>query len=517
MEAVAKISKPASLLERGRFSINLVSNLGQLGLSMAVGVWYVPYLIHHLGQAAYGLIPLTSVLTSYMGLITLGLDTTVARYLILALEREDHRQANLIFNISFWSNVALAAVLALPAAAMVVFAERIVRIPAGYETATRWLFAGTAAAFLLNQVKTPFSVSAFCRNRLDLKNLAAVAEILTKVGVIVALFSLASARIEYVGAAILASTVVATLIVIYQWRVLTPTLHISPRQFEWAMLRNLTSTGGWVIVSQLGVMLYTNIDLVVANRLFGAEVGGDYAAVLQIPFLLRSLSTAVGGIFSPTMYKLYARGDTGELVRYLRRAMRFLGLVMALPIGLICGFSEPLLRLWLGPSFSPFAPLLVVMTVYMCVTVALYPLNAIPLAANRVKAQGLVTVAIGIGNIGLAVFLARSWGWGLYGLAAAGAIAMIARYVVFTPLYSARILKQRLWTFYENLLPVLAVTAAIIGLSRLVIMLNPVGSWFELGLGAAGVSLAAVAGVLAFLAPGERRALREMVPWPRRG
>src|SRR5205814_6893792 len=34
-----------------------------------------------------------------------------------------------------------------------------------------------------------------------------------------------------------------------------------------------------------------------------------YAAVLALPTLLRSLATAVGGIFAPTMYHIYARGD----------------------------------------------------------------------------------------------------------------------------------------------------------------------------------------------------------------
>ena len=261
------------LIKRGRFSINLFANLAQLGLSVAVGVWYVPYLVRNLGQAAYGLIPLTSVLTSYMGLVTVGLNSPLARFLIVELEREDYRRANRVFNAAFWANLAFSVLLLIPAMLGVAHTEWLVRIPMGDEAATRWLFAGTAAAFLLNQVKTPFAVSAFCRNRLDLQNLATVAETLTRVALIVLLFSLATARIEYVGAAILAGTLVSMAIVIYQWRVLTPTLHITPRDFDWGTLRAISATGGWATVSQLGGMLYLNIDLVLANRLFGADVG----------------------------------------------------------------------------------------------------------------------------------------------------------------------------------------------------------------------------------------------------
>jgi len=134
--------------------------------------------------------------------------------------------------------------------------------------------------------------------------------------------------------------------------------------------------------------------------------------VLQLPALLRLLSTAVGEIFAPTMFQMYARGDIDALVVYLNRAIKFVGLVMALCIGLICGFSEPLLRLWLGPSFGSLAPLLSLMAIHLCVNLSMYPLYAVPLAANRVRVPGLVTLAIGVGNLLLALLLARVFGWG---------------------------------------------------------------------------------------------------------
>src|SRR5580698_8980751 len=80
----------------GRFAINLVSNVGQFGLSIIVGAWYVPFLVRSLGPAVYGLIPLSSAITSYMALITLGLNSAVGRYLTIALEHRDQRRSMLI-------------------------------------------------------------------------------------------------------------------------------------------------------------------------------------------------------------------------------------------------------------------------------------------------------------------------------------------------------------------------------------------------------------------------------------
>jgi len=65
MNVVAESAKTIPVPQRrGRFAVNLFANVGYLGLSMALGVWYVPFLVKHLCAGAYGLIPLASTLTS---------------------------------------------------------------------------------------------------------------------------------------------------------------------------------------------------------------------------------------------------------------------------------------------------------------------------------------------------------------------------------------------------------------------------------------------------------------------
>jgi membrane protein EpsK len=494
-----------------RFGLNLISNIGHLGLTMAVGVWYVPFLIGHLGPAVYGLVPLVSMLTSYMGLITIGFDAAAARQLMIALEHKEEDRANLVFNVALRANLAFGLLMLIPASVAILFVDQVLRIPPGYETPTRWLFAGVVAAFLMNQIKTPFSVSSFCRNRLDLGNVVAASETLVRVGLVAALFWCLTPRVEYIGAAIFLGTIVSAAGMIVLWRVLTPDLRIDLKLFDWSLLGNLCGTGGWVVVSQLGMMLYLHMDLLIANRLFGPEQAGRYAAVLQLPILLRSLSIAVGGIFAPTMFRIYARGEGDALVRYLKRAIKFVGLVMALPIALVCGFSEPLLNLWLGPSFGEMAPLLFLMAIHLCISLAMYPLYAVPLAAGRVKVPGLVTLGVGVVHLALALLLAGVLDLGVYGLALAGAATLTVRHLLFTPLYSARVLGRACGTFYRGLLPVVGATLVTIGLCRLFLEQWGISNWFELGAASGAVSLLFAGVVYVLLAPEERMALREAV------
>ncbi len=490
--------------------------MGQLGLSMVVGAWYVPFLVRKLGPAAYGLIPLASSITSYMALITLGLNSAVGRYLTIALEHEDQRRANQIFNTSFWGSLALTAFLLIPAALGMVYLDRLVRVPSGLEIQARWLFAGTTAAFLLNEIKTPFDVSSFCRNRFDLRNLVAISEVLARVGMVVLLFYALVPHIHYVGFAIFFGTVISSVGAVWLWKTLTPSLRVQASYFDWAILRELTATGGWVIINQIGAILYLSIDLLVANRLFGAEQSGEYAAVLQLPLLVRTLGSTVAAVFSPTVLYYFARKELDGLMVYLARAVKCLGLTLGLPISLTCGFGEPLLRLWLGPRFSSLHPLLFLMTVHLCINVPILPLLGLQLATNRVKVPAVVTMIMGIVNLGLALVLAGPMHWGLYGIAAAGAIMLTLKNVFFTPIYGAYVLGKSSWVFFRESALIVGVTLVSILACRAVLWFWPVAGWDQLIIVSMGIS--ALYGLIVYqliLTAEERKMVRSLVPFCR--
>jgi membrane protein EpsK len=77
---------------------------------------------------------------------------------------------------------------------------------------------------------------------------------------------------------------------------------------------------------------------------------------------------------------------------------------------------------------------------------------------------------MGIANLTLAVALPLLFGWGYYGVAAAGAIVLTLKNAVFTPWYAARILGIGVHTFTRSMLPgviaalLLSVGIAMIGL-----------------------------------------------------
>jgi len=465
---------------RGRFGINVIANIANFAVGVLVGLWLAPFIIHRLGTAVYGMIGLAYQMTTYLSVLTTALNSAVARYLTISLTHDDDTEANQIFNTSLFGSLLVAAVLLGPGLWVAWHIERLIKTPPGYSLAqVHYMFTCTLVVFLMTTISTPFEVSSFCRNRFDLRNIVAIASTLVRIGVLVLLFTIMTPSLASVGTGLLAGAVVALIGVLILWRVLTPTLVIRLWAFSRAMLSRLLQTGIWVSIDNTGALLFLSIDLLVVNHLLGSDATGRYNALLQWSALLRTFAGVIAAVFTPTIFAYYARKDMPGLVTYARRAVKFLGLVMALPIALICGLAGPLLHVWLGHRFqtAALAPLLSLMTLHLSVNLAFMPLLSIQMATNNVRWPGVVTFLMGAGNLGLALLLAGPMHWGMYGVAAAGAIMLTAKNVFFTPLYAAHILRRPWWTFYNELLPHVIVTVCTAALGWGIASRLHINSW----------------------------------------
>lgn len=510
--AAAIPPKVAETSRRGRFLPNVVSNLAGFALTLLIGVWYTPFLVRHLGTAAYGLIPLVTTLTSHMSLLTNALNHSVARYLTVALERKNDDEANLIFNSSLFAGVGISAILVLPGLGLIVFADKLLRVPAGYGSELRALCACTVAAFLLNTVMTPFGATTFARNRFDLRNAIDMSQNVVRVGLTVLLFRLAAPRLWHVGLGLVAAGIVSGIGCIYFWRILTPVLRISWKAVEWRTLRMLSQTGVWVIVYQFGTILFLGIDLLVINRLLGAEAGGRYAVVLQWSALLRGVGSTIAAVFAPTIMSLYASDSTDTLYQYAGRAAKVLGLALALPIGLLYGLSDKLLLLWLGPRFVDLAGLMRLLLAPLCVNLAVLPLFSIDLAVNKVKVPATVTMALGVINLGLALLLAGPAGLGMYGVAIAGGIVLTGKNLIFTSFYTAHNIRRSARGFLLKIGTSAVATTGVAVWAHYVGNVVGITSWVRLiGFGALTGCVFAATAYSLLLDSSERRLLSEMM------
>ena len=498
---------------RQSFLVNVSSNLAFVLVQTVANLWLTPYLIHYLGIAVFGMVPLVSSLVSYMAILGTAHHATVSRFLAIELEHGEGVSANKTFNTALFATIG--AILALgPLILVISFVfSTLFHVPPGWERDAGWLFAIVGMSFFVTTVSNNFGVSPFIHSRFLWINIVNLVALLARMGLMFALFSLFRARLWYVGAGILTSALISLVAFALLWRKLTPELHVQIKAFDRSRLGALTGMGGWVAVNTVGAMLLGGADLLIVNAFFGAAMTGGYASAAQFSALMQYLVGTVGGVIRPVILIRYAQGDLAGLRDLSSRVIRLLGFALALPVGLLCGFSRPLLTVWLGPSFGYLSVLLVVIVCHLSLNLSVRPLLDVQNAFNKVRWPGIVTLLSGGLDLGLAVALA-TWGkWGATGVAVACAVAWTAKNGFYVPIYTARIMKLPWWAFLPSLsasvIGTLFVGIASYGLASV----RMPGNWFTLAYSAALVSLVYAAVVWAIgLSRADRQLLKDLYP-----
>src|SRR5664280_1814435 len=148
-EASLQTTAGTPVQKKSPFVANITANLLSFAVAILIGLWFTPYLIRHLGVAAYGLIPLAMTITSYLGLATITLNGAVGRFLTIAIEREDTKEANRIFNTALLGNILVVCVLFVPALLASSHVSAFFNVPAGCERPFAWLFFCVICSFFL--------------------------------------------------------------------------------------------------------------------------------------------------------------------------------------------------------------------------------------------------------------------------------------------------------------------------------------------------------------------------------
>jgi O-antigen/teichoic acid export membrane protein len=481
-------------------------------LQIGIGIWLVPYLVQHLGRAAYGLIPIAGVMTQYVSLVSYSISGAVTRFLTIALQQNDDEEANRIFNTAFFSYLALG-LLQIPLFGLIIYcANTIFSIPEELYRDAIVLLMCSAASFLISLACSVFNVPMYANNRLDISRAIDIVRLIGRLAGIIILFGLFGPALRYVGYVDLSLTILlcATYVVIA--RRLAPVLKLNVRSYDWSKVRQLTGMGGWLVVNQLGALLFLRIDVWVCNRFVSPEAAGDYAAILQWSNLIRQAGTLLAAVTAPMILIYYARGEVERLIRLSTLSVRVLSLLLAIPISLLCIFSQPLLSLWLGESFAGLWPLMVIMVSHLAINVGVMPLFSIQIAVNKVRWPGIVTLIMGTGNLTLAIFLAKYAGWGIYGVATAGAIVLTAKNALFTPIYGALILRQRWYALLRSYVIGLAFLGGLLIIGGILGSRIRPASWLPLAVMSLAIGLVGLVVLWFVLSKRDRQLMIDMLP-----
>jgi membrane protein EpsK len=471
--------------ERGNvqhnFVVNVISNLAYISSQIIVTLWLTTYLIDYVGMAAFGIISLANSIVSYMTIFTTAIFSTISRFLAIEIEQKDHYNANKTFNTAFLAICAILAFLT-PIVLFVTFNfPTLFEVPSDFELDSKLLFFILSLAIFITIIGSIFSVSAFIYSRFLISNAINLAGMVLRIALIIALYTFFTARAWYAGGGVFAAALISMFGNVWLWKKLTPEIHLQVRAFNYHRLKCLSMMGGWVTVNMVGAMLLARVDLVVVNIFFGASITGGYASVVQFSALMEYLVNSVSIVIRPLILKKFAQEELNGLKVLTAQTVKMLGLVLSVPVGLLCGFSKPLFTVWLGPSYDNLSTLLIVIVCHLGVNLSVRPMLDVQNAFNKIRWPGIATLLCGCLNLGMAMLIAW-WGtWGCEGVALVGACIWTFKNAVFIPIYTAHIMRVPAGVLWASLVPGVVGTL-FLGLSSYgIVLVSAPRNWFELG------------------------------------
>lgn len=498
------------------FVRNSLSNIIYFVFNATTSFFMVPYVIHHVGIANYGMITLANSFVSYTQVLTIVLVSALFRFVTAQLALGDISKARSYLNTQYISIVCFTLVVFPLTCLLSYYAPDIFIVPRGQDKNTQILFLLMYGAFFTSLLTNPFKLAQFAKQRFYLGQWIDIIGQVLRYGTWVILFFVMTPSIWQIGLGYFGGAVLTLVLTVVVFRRLMPDMMPSLRGFEAPKFFEMSKLGGWMVIDQVGTFLALSIDVLIINRILGPSSVGKYGTVLGLVVMLKGLSSTMSGMVTPLAVASYATRDFDSLTRNISRASKFVSMGMSLPLGALCGLSAPFLAWWLGPEYAVLAPLVWWLLSHMVITCGVEPMWSVSLAANKMALPSIVDLGAGIVKVVIAIVLMKYTNLGMYGAAIAGFACFVLKYGGFTPWYTGHLLERSGRPLYAALLPGVAVFGLSSGLTLLFVKLINIAGFMQLAV--AAVVIMALTGVVAYrlvLNAQDRAFLNMVVPWKR--
>ena len=127
---------------------NVSSSWLSLSINIAAGVFLSPFILHRLGDTAFGVWVLIFSLTGYYGLFDLGIRSSIVRYVSKFSATNDKQELARLVNTSLFGYGCVGVLSILVTFAGFYYVDRLFRIPPELHSTARWLLlvVGTSVA-----------------------------------------------------------------------------------------------------------------------------------------------------------------------------------------------------------------------------------------------------------------------------------------------------------------------------------------------------------------------------------
>jgi len=388
---------------------NVTTRYLSIATDAVIGLMLLPFNIHHLGPAAYGLWMLTASMTTYFSVLDLGFGGSIVKFVAHYRAKRDVRGLNEIASTLFVIFAAVGIVAYLVFVGLAFNLTRVLNItPEQAETGrSLMLIIGVYVS-----LGFPFSIFGGVINgfqRYDLNNMVGVGSSVVVAVVNVTMLLMGFSLVELV----MATTgirVVAYFIYRLNAYAVFKALSLRPSLFRWSRVRELSTFSVYVSIIDWANKLNYSIDAVIIGAYLSASAVAIWTVPQRLAEMLQRMTNQLNGVLFPVVVDSDA-GQKAERLRAIFIQGTRLSLVSVVPLGAsLFLLAAPLIHAWVGPTFEESIVVTQILILVVAVRVGNSTATTVLKGAGCHRLLAFSNAGAALANVALSLLWIRRYG-----------------------------------------------------------------------------------------------------------
>lgn len=398
-------------MEINQRKAGIVLSYVSMFFSIAIGLIYVPMLLHFLGKEQYGLYQLMGSLIAYMAVMDFGLGNTITRYYsrYLALKDEENQANVLAISSIIYGGLTVVVVIAgiiiylklgdmfknsltvdeLIKAKQIYIIQLVniaITIPSNIFTSvinSHEKFIFVRGLSILQTVLQPFVVIAVLMQKADVIGLV----------IVISAFNIGTILIKIY----YAMYKIKVKIKLYSWNKI--------------LVKEMTVFSFFIFLNMVIDQIYWKTDQLILGIVAGTSVVAVYSIASQLDQYYINFSSSVNSVFLPRIAAITAKtDDMTEINGMFNKVGRIQYAVMAMMLSGFILYGKKFIMFWAGPDFESAYYMSLIVMVPLLVPLIQSMGIVILQAKNKHAFRSKMYLGIALLNIALSIVLAKRYG-----------------------------------------------------------------------------------------------------------
>lgn len=400
---------------------SIFSNWFGLAANILIAYFLSPFVVHRLGDTAYGIWALVLQMTGYMGVVDVGLRSALVRFVSRLRAQRDDKALDTLFSTVLILYGSLALVCFAAGFLLAAFVLPHLHIPAAMLESARITMILAAIILGTDFLFSTYQASLAAMSRWDLRNAVAVGVMVVRAALVVG-FLLAGYGLVTLAVIQLVCSIAGHIVEIVLVHRLLPALRISFRYAQAAILRPIMTHSTHAFLIGIGGTINYEVDTIVIAALLPVDQVTLYVIGSRLVQYLRLLINGTTSIFAPLASELDAHGQHETISQLLIRGSKYSLLIGYLgTAGLLC-LGPAFIRIWMGSSYGPTSgKVLMILAAGQIVSLTEMMAGHLLYGLGKHRINTWCTLGEAAANLGASIALARPLG--IYGVALGTTIA----------------------------------------------------------------------------------------------